>query len=69
MRDHVTFTLSLQVNALFGDMLDALRDARDAQAKIGNPDAAHALHTIIVLAQAGVTYLDTSTTQPMIPVR
>lgn len=53
--DVVTFTVTLPINAPLGEYITALRSARDSQARLGNFDAAQALHCILTLAEKGLS--------------
>lgn len=50
----VTFTLTLPVAGTFEETVAALRAARDSR---NNPDAAQALHTVILLAEGGLSLI------------
>jgi hypothetical protein len=60
--DLVTFTLSLPRSCMFDETVEALKMARDLQMHLGNPEAAQALHTVAVLADAGRVAFMTTTT-------
>lgn len=60
----VTFSLTLPTGGMFPDYIAALKKARDEQVKLQNPDAAQALHTILVLAEGGYHAFTTSTVIP-----
>ena len=68
MSNVVTFTITLPVCAFFKETVDALKAAREAQAKIGNMDAAQALHVVVVLAEGGMHLHNTATSPVVLPV-
>lgn len=58
---NVTFSITLPVAGLFEDHIAALERAKVEQLKMRNFDAAHALHTIEVLAKGGLHTFNTLT--------